>query len=214
MSGACVQAGPNDNATWLFIQPSPCFHNSEPWWSALFSMLVLHLAHHGNDYRIPISRCIGAPNERFLETGAHLDCNDIKFDELLVDAKLSQRLFSEIDWPDKFRDIRPDILIHQPRIKRVVLIENKTVGAELGDQLDRYHELEACLTEHGWSAEFLLLISLGYEIRREWRAIENSETRLILWEDILKVMDSIEFFRSVFDVPLRSYYEKLADLRA
>jgi len=57
--------GAGDNATWLFIQPSPYFHNSEPWWSALFSILVLHLARGGNNLKIPLRKCVGSPNETF-----------------------------------------------------------------------------------------------------------------------------------------------------
>lgn len=204
-----LKTNENDNATWLFIRPSPYFHNSEPWWSALFSMLILFLARDPNRPKIPLSRCVGAPNERFLDAKEYLDCDDIQFDELLVDARLSQKLFEGALWPNEFRDLRPDITIHQPRKKRLVLIENKTVGAQLGEQLDRYHDLKKRLTQDGWSAEFLLLISIGYEIRREWKAIEETDTKLILWEDVLRVLDTIEVFRSLFGSPLLPYYEKL-----
>lgn len=214
MSGAYAQPGTNDNAsdnaTWLFIQPSPYFHNSEPWWSALFSILVLHLARRENPPKIPLRKCVGSPKESFNFLGEYLDCSDAKFDEVLVDAKLTQELFSGIDWPDEFRDIRPDIMIHRPKLGRITLIENKTVGANLGEQLDRYHEVKEHLSKEGWSVEFFLLISSGYETRKEWRAVEKTETKLILWEDVLRIMDSIEFFRSIIGAPLKSYYEKWA----
>jgi hypothetical protein len=204
-----VNSNPNDNATWLFVKPSPNFHNSEPWWSALFSVLVLHLAHGGANPRIPLRKCVGSPNEKFCTLEESLDCSHIKFDELLVDAKLNQKLFPGIDWPSEFRDIRPDIMIHQPGNKLMKLIENKTVGADLGDQLERYHDVKGYLNKQGWSADFFLLISAGYEIRREWRNVEETGTKLILWEDILRIMDSIDFFRSLFGAPLKPFYEML-----
>jgi hypothetical protein len=206
MSGAHAQPDANDNATWLFIKPSPYFHNSEPWWSALFSILVLHLARGKDNFKIPLKKCVGSPKESFNSLGEYLDCSDVKFEEVLVDAKLNQRLFPDL--PNEFRDIRPDIMIHRPKLKRIALIENKTVGADLGEQLDRYHEVKAHLSKEGWSVEFFLLISSGYEIRREWGAIEKTETKLILWEDVLRIMDSIEFFRSTIGVSLKPYYEK------
>jgi hypothetical protein len=171
--------------------------------------LLLHLAQGRNGSKIPLSKCVGSPDERFVDIGEHLDCSEIKFDEVLVDVKLNERLFSGIEWPNEFRDIRPDITIHRPQLKRTTLIENKTVGANLEDQLDRYHQVKRHLNKEGWSAEFLLLISFGYEIRREWKAIEESETKLVLWEDVLHVMDSIEFFRSIIGSSLKPYYERL-----
>ncbi|MFZ0465540.1 MAG: hypothetical protein WBE20_10975 [Candidatus Acidiferrales bacterium] len=206
MSGAHAQPDANDNATWLFIKPSPYFHNSEPWWSALFSILLLHLARGEDNFKIPLKKCVGSPEESFNSLGEYFDCSDVKFEEVLVDAKLNPKTFPDL--PSEFRDIRPDIMIHRPKLKRIALIENKTVGADLGEQLDRYHEVKAHLSKEGWSAEFFLLISSGYEIRREWRAVEKTETKLILWEDVLRIMDSIEFFRSIIGVSLKPYYEK------
>lgn len=213
MSGASAQPGRNDNAsdnaTWLFIRPSPYFHNSESWWSALFSILVLHLARADNP-KIPLRKCVGSPKESFNFLGEYLDCSDVKFDEVLVDAKLTQRLFPGIAWPNEFRDTRPDIMIHRPKLKRITLIENKTVGANLGEQLDRYYEVKEHLSKEGWSVEFFLLISSGYENRREWRAVEKTETKLILWEDVLRIMDSTDFFRPIIGASLEPYYKKWA----
>src|ERR1700680_382593 len=202
MSGTGAQpdlnSKPNDNATWLFEKPSRSFRNSEPWWSALFSILVLHLARGSANPRIPLRKYVGSPDEGFPSLEEPLDCSNIKFDELLVDARLNQTLFPGIDWPIAFKDIKPDIMIHQHDAKRTVLIENKTIGHHLGRQLDRYHAVRKYLESKGWKAEFLLLISFGYETKREWRAVETTETKLILWEDVLRIMDSIEFFRSLF----------------
>lgn len=164
MSGAHAQPDANDNATWLFIKPSPYFHNSEPWWSALFSILLLHLARGEDNFKIPLKKCVGSPEESFNSLGEYFDCSDVKFEEVLVDAKLNPKTFPDL--PSEFRDIRPDIMIHRPKLKRIALIENKTVGADLGEQLDRYHEVKAHLSKEGWSAKFFLLISSGYEIRR------------------------------------------------
>jgi|SRR5579864_4774320 len=217
MSGASAQpsakSSAEDNATYLFIQPSRDFHNSESWWSALFSILVLHLAQGGNTSKIPLCKYVGSLGEGFIDLGEYLDCSDTKFDEVLVDAKLNNELFGIDEWPNEFSGIRPDVLFHRPKLKRTTLIENKTVGANLDRQLDRYHKIKRYLDKNGWSAEFLLLISLGYETERVWKAVEESETKLILWEDVLRVMDSIEFFRSILPSPMKPYYEKLATVR-
>jgi hypothetical protein len=71
-------------------------------------------------------------------------------------------------------------------------IENKTLGAAVGKQLQLYLDVKDYLTGQGWEAQIHLLISVGYETEREWKMIEQNSVPLILWEDVLSVIDQIE----------------------
>ena len=53
MNGTHLSEKPK-NATHLFESPDPKFHNSEKWWTSLFSLVLLHLAQQAGA-RIPIA---------------------------------------------------------------------------------------------------------------------------------------------------------------
>ena len=75
-------------------------------------------------------------------------------------------------------------------------------------EIQLYLDMKDYLTRQGWEAQIHLLISLGYETAREWKMIEQKKVPLILWEDVLSVIDQIECFRNLFvDVHLGDYYK-------
>ncbi len=191
----------NDNATYLFEYPSEHYWNSEQWWSAAFSMLLLYQSAVKDFTGIPLRRCV---KQRFPFADETLECKNLKYSEVLVDVKLSRHLFPI--WDSRFDGLRPDILIYRKEARLVTLIENKTIRASLGDQLSRYRDIRDFLRREGWSAAFYPLISHGYETTREWKSIEDLDLKLILWEDVLRLMDGIPFFKSLFDVELSQFY--------
>lgn len=194
------------NATHLFRYPEAKTHNSESWWSALFSMLVLYLSSHPDVPRLPLKKCKGGRNWYFEQVGS-LDCGGLRHQNVLVDQKLTGDLLGMPSWPEALEGLRPDVLFFCPSRKKAVLIENKTFGTELGDQFGRY--LKACeeLKKHAWDARTFLLISAGYENEADWKTIEDQGITLILWEDVLRTIDWIESFRSLFDLDLRRFYD-------
>jgi hypothetical protein len=194
------------NATDLFGHPDPMLHNSESWWSTIFSLLVLYLAKHPESPSLPIKECKLGPKWSYDPIGA-VDCVGLTFRDVLVEPKLTEKLISST-WPTAFLNLRPDIVLWQSERKKVLFIENKTLGAAVGKQLQLYLDVKDYLTGQGWEAEIHLLISLGYETEREWKMIEQNSVPLILWEDVLSVIDQIECFRNLFvDVRLGDYYE-------
>ncbi|MBI3484895.1 MAG: hypothetical protein HY012_07055 [Acidobacteria bacterium] len=198
------------NATHLFLRPGKRVHNSEQWWTAFFGMLVLYLAKHPHDPRIPIKEYRSGARWHYLRTGL-LNCAGLSYSDVLMEAKPDQ-VFGEINWNTKFLKLKPDITILRQQEKRVILIENKTVGTHIGDQLKLYVQLARILgSRPGWTCDVIFLVSLGYQDyqdERDWKALEIAGTKLILWEDVLRIVGRIDCFRELFDVPdLRPYYE-------
>lgn len=195
-----------DNATWLFQEPDRRFHNSESWWSSLFGLLLLYLAKRPGNGEIPLRRYVSKPKWKYVRDGS-LDYHELEFKDILVEPKLSGEVFGGIKWPKEFVDLKPDILVLRPKPRMAVLIENKTIGARFGKQLERYIEIRHHLKASGWSVEFLPLLSVGFEAQYEWENLEKHHLRLILWEDVLRLLDTIELFRAFFaGVELRTYY--------
>lgn len=194
------------NATHLFGHPNRDFHNSECWWTALFSMLVLYLAKHPDAGEIPIMQYRSTPSWGYERMGVFV-CPGLKFSNVLVEAKLRGSLFQVSSWPQHFLDLKSDVTIYERNETKVIFIENKTIGAGFGDQLDSRLALVRYLRGLGWDAELLLLVSIGYERNAEWQPIERSGVRLLLWEDILQLVERINNFRDLFDLPLAPYYK-------
>lgn len=202
-----------DNATWLFEYPPKDLHNSEQWWSSLFSMFVLHLGAQSKPEPIAVYQCNGEKDWRFtLARDRSLDCTGLKYDEVFVEQKLHKDIFELRAWPDELGGVSPDILIVRRPRKTAILIENKTIRATFNGQIERYLRIVNHLCEQGWSARFLPLISCGYEVERERRLLQDLD--VILWEDVLRRMDKMEHFRALFDHPLRTYYENAPHLAA
>jgi hypothetical protein len=198
------------NATHLFEFPGSA-HNSESWWSALFSTLLLYVAKHPEDGPIPLKRFVTNGTSWTFESDGNLQPpQGLRFEEVLTEPRLSQRVFGVAEWQNVFTDLRPDVVGISARSRKVILVENKTVGAYLGpnaEQLITYLGLAEHLQSHSWEAECLLLISVGYEGNQEWKVIRDRKVRLILWEDILRLMDKIDRFRELFSgVNLSIYY--------
>lgn len=199
-----------ENATHLFGFPGSA-HNSESWWSALFSTLLLYLAKHPEDGPIPLKRFVTNGTNWAFEPDGNLELPaGLRFDEVLTEPKLSQKIFGVSEWQNVFTDLRPDVMMIDVRSRSAILVENKTVGADLGpnaEQLITNLRLAEHLRSHSWKAESLLLISMGHERNQEWKVIRDRKVRLILWEDVLRLMDGINRFRELFTgVDLSIYY--------
>jgi hypothetical protein len=174
-------------------------------------MLLLHLATFPSDGRIPLRRFVTRETEWSYTPAGNLEIPaGLLYEQVLAEPRLSQTFFRLSDWDSSFEALRPDVAVINPTAQFVVLIENKTVGADLGtkaSQLTTSLKLIVHLLKHSWKAESLLLISAGYTNNRDLRAIRDGKVRLILWEDVLRLMNKIERFRQAFPgVDLSEYY--------
>ncbi len=194
-------------ATYLFERPTRTCHNSESWWTALFSIVLLHLAKHPKSGEIITKEYRRGPVWAYCEAGG-LDLLELSFSEVFVEPKLTAELFQGLRWPKDFWNLVPDIVISRPKRRRTIFIENKTTGANIRKrQLKDYLGAIEYLKHNDWNAELVYLMSIGYQPDREWNLIEENRVRVILWEDVLRVIDGVECFRSLFDVELPPFDE-------
>jgi len=201
----------DDNASWLFERPSKAFHNSEKWWSSLFSFLLLHLAQSGLDVIIPIYRYDQDERTwRFSKIqNAKLDYRNLTFLNIVIDGKLTETPFGLDQWPVVFLDIRPDIMLICRDEKRFVFIEVKTTEQLKIGQIERYGEAVKHLEAQGWRGDSLYLVS-GGNVDSQATYIAKHNVRLILWEDVIRIIDDIPHLRSIFSgVELKQFYARV-----
>jgi hypothetical protein len=191
------------DATWLFEGS----RKSEQWWTSLASMLLIDLARHQPDVTIPLWRYeTNDASWRFHQSGTSLAVAGATFSNVMVETKLTTELFPEVPWkPDFISKPRPDLLIHQPDSRRTTIIEDKTELANVG-KLTLYGEMTQHLLTHGWDARFIVLISCGHPNDAIWDEIERQRLELLLWEDVLQLVDQSQYLREIFDKPLSAYY--------
>ena len=155
------------------------------------------------------------------------DKNDIfpsglKYDEVIIEGQLCDKTFEGIDkpFPGDFAHLRPDLLINQKHSKRIIIIENKTVGASLlVRQLENYIGVIKFLSENGFKASLLFCVSRGWGSNSEWRLLsdKNKEKpntfRILLWEDVLQNIASAKLnFGQIFPNLLEYYQYSENDL--
>lgn len=192
-----------DNATWFFRDA----RKSESWWSCFFSLAVLSLAKVPDNHKIPLRRYVSKPKWEYPVIRV-IDCQKFSFGSVLVEQKLKPEDFNipKSEWPNTFPE--PDVVLIDRDEKRVQIIENKTIGASLRTQLKRYKDLEKYLRANAWRAEVVLLLSVGYEERHEWKYIDEQKFSVILWEDVLRMIDQIPQLRSFFiGEELKQFYQ-------
>lgn len=192
-----------NDATWLFER----YKRSEQWWTSLASMLFIHLAVNGNSLPIPIWRFeTNQDGWHYYRTPDVLTLADIRPSEVMVEATLKKDLFPDLQsWPTELVTT-PDIILYWKKSRRLIIIENKTERAQVGS-ISKYWKAAKYLKTHGWETDLLLLISCGHPSNSIWNVVATYQVDLLLWEDLLKVADSMDWSRSLFDEDLKRYYE-------
>ncbi|MBX3236660.1 MAG: hypothetical protein KF814_10935 [Nitrospiraceae bacterium] len=207
------------DATWLFAGRDPLVtdkrsmlregQHSEHWWTALFSILLLHLASQPTPPKIALRRHIPLePRFQYPETGS-LDYHGMSLSSILVEARLLEavalKLFNISEWPLDFQTLEVDLAISLPERNRVILIENKTERSRT-NSLDRYEQAVKYLRGFGKNADLYVLISGGHWNDEIWGAIARNNLEIILWEDVLRLLHAIPLFRDVFHNDLPAYF--------
>jgi hypothetical protein len=112
--------------------------------------------------------------------------------ERLLNTELATSFFRVKTWQQEFTKLAVDLAIRLPADRGVVLIENKTVGTEYGS-LHAYAEVMRFLKDNGLTADLYVLISRGHPSNKILPAIEKDNLRVILWEDVLRLMAQNQF---------------------
>jgi len=189
------------NATYLFELPFRGFHNSESWWTAFFSMLVLFLAHEDAEASIPL---YAYNAENAIHRTGSFDFNGYTYSKTVIEGALRGDVFAFDIWPNEFLNLKPDITFWIPEKKKVVFVEVKTIGASIQGNASTYVALRDHMRKEGWDAHLYYLLSHGHEATNDWPVIEKSSIPFILWEDVLKLSLNTPFSH-VFDEAIEQY---------
>jgi hypothetical protein len=199
------------DATWLFHKRDlssphhvkfPKGQHSESWWTALFSLFLLHENVSKMYPEIPLRRPQGGESDQTYPQVGALDYKGLTFSSFLTERQLNEGVaksfFHIRTWPLEFKGLAVDLAIMLSADRGVVLIENKTVGTGDGS-LHAYAEVVQYLNDNERKAELHVLVSRGHPNPKIWAAIEKYKLRIILWEDVLRLMAQNKFFSEVFD---------------
>lgn len=192
----------NPNATYLFEKPRREFHNAELWWTSYFTLFSFWASSSGYLLVLP-TYCYSAGDR--LEENGKLSLEKCNYQSTVVDGKLRGDVFGMKDWPNRFRDLKPDVtIIHSRESREVSLIEVKTIGASVKGNALLYADLRDRLLECQWRVGLYYLLSRGHEENGDWPVLRNIRASIILWEDVLqKAIDTP--FENVFGEPLQKY---------
>ncbi len=189
------------NATHLFEQPARYRHNSESWWSAFFSMLLLYRTKTEPSFSLSIYTYTTAVGYRRV---GQLVPRTFSFATMSVEAPLSAMAFGLATWPVEFLGLKPDLSVVEPERRHALFIETKTIGSSVAQNVALYDQVCAHLRQSGWDVDLCYLLSHGHEARRDWPLIEQHALRIVLWEDVLRAVINTPLAR-VFDVDLAAY---------
>jgi hypothetical protein len=204
------------NATYLFEGRSlqtthlKLPHKSESFWTAIFSLFLLDLGKVGSIKGHPrVWQCKEATTQPWYELrrgSPILKLTGLEFDDLVMEPPtLAGHWFDEkVEVPARIGGVRPDVLLrlrsNSPnKMSHYVLIENKTVGADLNkNQVETYPKLLSFLSDHSIECQFILLMSVGvtekiYKSAKILQQNLGSKFGLLLWEDIFRQMKEHQF---------------------
>ncbi len=95
--------------------------------------------------------------------------------------------FPAESWPLTLHNLRPDVVFRDESPLKATLIEVKTRGASVRQNIENYERVVEFLVDNGWNARLFYLLSAGHEDgpRGDWELLEKTRGRIILWEDVL-----------------------------
>lgn len=198
------------NATYLFEKPERNFHNSESFWSSLFAIYILITSNSKDPISIPIYKYRVVENKwRFEPSGELSIPPGLSYHNVVVEGKINESSFENMpNIPPELYDIRPDIIIKHN--KMVHIVEIKTIGHKIGEyQKSNYEKLVNKLKENGYEANLYFLLSVGHEHESDWAMLAKDDIKILLWEDVLKLIcNSTKELRHCFG-NITEYYENI-----
>lgn len=222
------------NATYLFdgqYGGNPWPASSESFSTALFALFALHLGARTTPRgRLTVWRCTDGANGKWYAPrkegrGPVLEFSNLSFDSVAVEPP--SRGLSTKPWPGTGRHLPiavggfpPDVVIrsHGDGSDHFVIVENKaTSGAHLArNQFENYPRLVQWLIDAKVSFDFFFLQSTGCckQLTRQARCFERvpwaARFGILLWEEVLRVMDRTDFASGLLPIkPWQKYTESL-----
>lgn len=199
-----MSATPN-NATYLFEKHK----KSEQWWTSIFTLVPAYLGGGPGVPQLPVwvFRRDGK-KWRYEQLTETFRFDGVKLSQIHVEARIPYvfRNVSEELRPGGPLDVVPDVIIEHAQ-KIVTIIENKTQGTGIG-RLDEYIQASKKLQDMGYKATTYLLISVGHPRNDIWKVVLQQGIPLLLWEDVLRLIDGIGWLRDLFGKDLAPYYSE------
>ncbi len=187
------------DATWLFEKHGT---KSEQWWTSVFALVVAGLARRGSPTEFPLWKYHRDAEPQWFEPSKEsFSFRGVDLSQIHVEAPLK----------DVFKDelpqigARPDVIITDSRTRVATIIENKIQKAGI-DNFEVYYGASATLREKNWDARTLLLISAGHSNDDLWQVVAQLDPQIILWEDVLRGLDKIDWLAGLFNEELSAYY--------
>lgn len=194
------EAVPIFNATYLFNQPTGGFHHSESRWSSIAQMAFIWLSQKQEGLTVFKSTITDNRKNWLKKSSNELSFENWTISNTIVEGQIKY-IFDKnplINSP-----MKPDIVWVNQQVKKIILIEVKTVGAtvigsckENQDQVDRYRNLVSNLSIDGWKCELYYLMSYGHEDESkkhtDWIRLQKDNANILLWEELFSKIEQSE----------------------
>ena len=121
--------------------------------------------------------------------------NNYTSNNLIVEGNISKKVFftsEKTNWDNDFSNIKPDLLWINEKEKKVKIIEIKTIGASVTNNLKLYRRFNDFLNKNGWKSDLYYLLSYGHEKTSDWDKLEEDNANIILWEEIFLAISNTE----------------------
>lgn len=174
-----------DNATYLFQKPSRLMKNSESRWTAVAQMSLIYISLNMSGYRIPVYK---SDDEGYLTAEGGFVVSGFDCNNTVCENGLSGDIFGINPFDNRFNGIKPDILHVGSQNKKVILIEVKTLSESVVRNISLYSDLNGFLNSNSWSCELYYLLSHGHETPKDWPALSEHGSNILIWEDLFSVM--------------------------
>ncbi len=185
---------PVKNATYMF-EGDKGFHHSESRWNAIAQLAFEWMGKAENALELNVyeSSYLNKTSKKWLSPKEeHLDFSGMNSKNTIVEGGLTHTVFglNESQWNKDFSNIKPDI-VHIGE-ERIVIVEVKTIGASVKENMDLYQRLIKCLEKYtSKSVSLYYLLSYGHRPNSDWTHLENYGSNILLWEELfLKIKDS------------------------
>ena len=207
------------NTTDLFNDANNCWSaSSESFWTTLFGFFVLHLGSMDTPSKhLTVWHCTDGTDNKWYasrRSAPSLELSNISFESIAIEPLT----LSSKPWPGTQLFLSPadggfspDIVIKTRKAEggdHFVIIENKVREDLQANQMVNYRCLTNWLFGKNISFDFLLLQSLGsspklFEQARCFQNEGNKQFGILLWEEVLRLMQSTHFAQQ--GLPIQSW---------
>jgi len=173
------------NLTYKFIEPLREYHSSESRWSTILQIALIWLSEFKNEPHVKIYNSI---NGELIDTKNIFEIYRWTNENSVVEGKLNGYLFNNNKWANAFLNLSPDVVRFDPKLKEVIFIEVKTVGASVKKNIELYKELNNYMISCGWRSRLFYLMSHGHEIHSDWQLLQKVNASILIWEELLSLL--------------------------